>query len=80
MRGVRGYGDPHPVTLPTGNSVFHQPNGAGEVLPFHPDTKGLGLAFLQDLNHGWDNGHDVLNHGLYDRWVPNKTAATMAEA
>ncbi len=52
----------------------------GKVLPFHPDTKDLGLAFLQDLNHGWDNGHDVLNHGLYDRWVPNKTAATMAEA
>jgi len=78
MRGVRGYGDPHPVTLPTGNSVFHQPNGAGEVLPFHPDTKGLGLAFLQDLNHGWDNGHSVLNHGLYDQWVANKSATTMA--
>jgi len=29
MRGVRGYGDPHPVTLPTGKSVFHQPSGAG---------------------------------------------------
>jgi phospholipase C len=56
------------------------PVAPGKVLPFHPDTKDLGLAFLQDLNHGWDNGHDVLNHGLYDRWVPNKTAATMAEA
>ena len=78
MRGVRGFGDPHPVTLPSGQNVFHQPNGAGEVLPFHPDISNLGLAFLQDLDHGWDNGHQVLNSGLYDRWVPNKTAPTMA--
>jgi phospholipase C len=78
LRGVRGYGDPHPVTLPSGRSVFHQPSGATEVLPFHPDIANLGLAFLQDLDHGWDNGHHVLNRGLYDQWVPNKTAATMA--
>jgi phospholipase C len=78
MRGVRGYGDPHPVTLPTGKNVFHQSGTAGEVLPFHPDTKDLGLAFLRDLNHDWSNGHDVLNNGLYDRWIPNKTPATMA--
>jgi phospholipase C len=78
MRGVRGFGDPHPVTLPSGRSVFHQPDGTGEVLPFHPDLANLGLAFLEDLDHGWSNGHDVFNHGLYDRWIPNKTRATMA--
>jgi phospholipase C len=78
MRGVRGYGDPHPVTLPSGRSVFHQPDGAGEVLPFHPDLADLGMVFLEDLDHGWTNGHDVFNNGLYDRWVPNKTPATMA--
>ena len=72
MRGVRGFGDPHPVTLPSGQNVFHQPNGDGEVLPFHPEISDLGLAFLQDLDHGWDNGHQVLNRGLYDRWVPTR--------
>ncbi len=36
MPGVRGYGDPHPVTLPTGNSVFHQPSGAGEGAALPP--------------------------------------------
>ena len=25
MRGVRGFADPHPVTLPSGKSVWHQP-------------------------------------------------------
>jgi phospholipase C len=78
MRGVRGFGDPHPVRLPSGKSVFHQPNGAEEVLPFHPAIDDLGLAFLEDLDHGWTNGHHVLDHGLYDQWVPNKTPATMA--
>src|SRR5262245_43674912 len=36
LRGVRGFGDPRAVTLPSGKSVFHQPDGAGEVLPFRP--------------------------------------------
>src|SRR3981189_3276709 len=42
MRGVRGYGDPHPVTLPTGKSVFHQPNFSGECLPFQQDVNDPG--------------------------------------
>jgi phospholipase C len=78
LRGVRGFGDPRAVTLPNGTNVFHQPDGSGEVLPFRPDVAHAGLAFLEDLDHSWDGGHDALNHGLYDRWVPTKTAATMA--
>jgi phospholipase C len=79
MRGVRGYGDPHPAVLPSGANVFHQPDGAGgEVLPFRPDIKDAGLAFLEDLDHGWEGGHNALNHGHYDQWVPVKKAATMA--
>ena len=27
MRGVRGFGDPHPVTLPSGKPVWHQADG-----------------------------------------------------
>ncbi len=78
MRGVRGYGDPRAVRLPSGKSVFHQPDGPGEVLPFHPRVADAGMAFLEDLDHSWNGGHRVLNHGRYDQWVPNKTAATMA--
>jgi phospholipase C len=78
MRGVRGYGDPHPARLPSGQSVFHQPDGSTQVLPFHPDVPNTGLAFLEDLDHSWDGAHAVLNGGLYDRWVPTRTAATMA--
>src|SRR5262245_65676691 len=37
LRGVRGFADPHPVTLPSGKSVWHPPNGSGELPPFLPE-------------------------------------------
>jgi phospholipase C len=79
MRGVRGFGDPHPAVLRSGKRVWHQPDGRGEVLPFRPDLKNLGLAFLQDLDHGWETGHDAFADGEYDGWVAAKgTPTTMA--
>ncbi|MCX5372160.1 phosphocholine-specific phospholipase C [Streptomyces sp. NBC_00103] len=79
LRGVRGFGDPRPVTLPNGRSVWHQADGVGkDVLPFHPDADDLGLAFLQDLPHGWNDGHVAFDGGRYDKWVPAKSATTMA--
>jgi phospholipase C len=78
LRGVRGFGDPHPVTLPSGKPVWYQSDGTKDVLPFRPEVDDLGMVFLQDLNHDWNGGHAALNQGRYDRWVPAKTAATMA--
>lgn len=79
MKGVRGYGDPRPVTLPGGKPVWHQADAAGtEVLPFRPPADELGMQFLQDLNHDWAGGHRAFNKGAYDQWVPAKTATTMA--
>ena len=78
LRGVRGYGDPRPVTLPTGDSVFHQQNAGKTLLPFHPTAKNLGLQFLQDLAHDWNTTHQAWNNGHYDQWIPAKGATTMA--
>jgi phospholipase C len=78
MRGVRGFGDKHPVRLPNGQSVFSQPDGAGRVLPFHPDAPSLGAQFLVDLPHGWNDTQATLNHGKYDGWIANKSPQTMA--
>src|SRR5579862_1350185 len=78
LRGVRGFGDPRPVSIPSGNSVWHQPNGSGYVLPFHPDAPDLGLAFIEDLAHGWTDQHAAWNDGKYDQWVPTKGTTTMA--
>ncbi|MEU6369604.1 phosphocholine-specific phospholipase C [Streptomyces sp. NPDC046931] len=78
LRGVRGFGDPRPVTLRNGKPVWHQSDGTKDVLPFHPDADDLGLAFIQDLPHGWNDGHAAFNGGKYDKWVPAKSATTMA--
>ncbi|WP_438290303.1 phosphocholine-specific phospholipase C [Streptomyces sp. HUAS TT7] len=78
LKGVRGFGDPRPVTLPSGKSVFHQVGGGKEVLPFRPKADKLGLQFIQDLNHDWTGSHKAFNNGKYDQWVPAKTSTTMA--
>jgi phospholipase C len=78
LRGVRGFGDPHPVTLPSGKPVWYQSDGTKDVLPFRPQVDDLGLVFLQDLDHSWNGGHAALDRGRYDQWIPAKTATTMA--
>lgn len=79
LRGVRGFGDPRPVNLSTGNPVWYQPNGSSEyVLPFHPTAPDMGLQFLEDLAHDWTSTHGAWNQGHYDQWVPNKGTTTMA--
>jgi phospholipase C len=77
MRGVRGFGDPHPMTLPSGKSVWHQPDGDGELLPFRPDVPDVGQIFLPDPPHGWTDGHAAWNEGRYDAYVPNKGVTAM---
>ncbi len=67
LRGVRGFADPHPVTLPSGKSVWHQPNGSADLLPFRPAVGDLGRTFLPDPPHGWNDTHAAWNAGRYDQ-------------
>ncbi|MBQ1097408.1 phospholipase C, phosphocholine-specific [Streptomyces sp. b94] len=79
LRGVRGFGDPHPVSLDGGKSVWHQTKSDGTgVLPFHPEADDLGMQFLEGLPHGWSDGQDAYHDGKYDRWLPAKGTTTMA--
>src|ERR1700679_3071164 len=44
LSGVRGFGDPRAVSLPSGNPVWYQPDGHGGYgLPFHPTAPALCL-------------------------------------
>jgi phospholipase C len=79
LRGVRGFDDPRAVTLPSGNSVFQQPNGAATVLPFRPPQPFLGYQFTGDLPHNWSDAHGAWNGGNNDNWVAAKgSVETMA--
>ena len=72
LRGVRGFDDPRAVTLPSGNSVFQQPNGATTLLPFRPPQPFLGYQFVRDLPHNWSDAHGAWNKGNNDNWVAAK--------
>ncbi|MEU9320556.1 phosphocholine-specific phospholipase C [Streptomyces sp. NPDC048295] len=78
MKGVRGFGDPRPVTLPSGKPVWHQTSGGKETLPYHPDADDLGMQFIAGLDHDWAGGHSAFNNGKYDNWIPAKGTGTMA--
>ncbi|HEX4183834.1 MAG TPA: alkaline phosphatase family protein, partial [Caulobacteraceae bacterium] len=78
QRGVRGFSDPRPLTLPGGLSVFHQPRTTGSseaVTPFHLDTSLTRAQSLADLDHSWKASHKRWR--WHDAWVPTKTAFTM---
>jgi phospholipase C len=74
LRGVRGFGDPHPALQPDGQSTWNQDG----VLPFHPTAPDLGLQFIADLAHDWESTHVALDGGAYDQWVQAKTSVAMA--
>jgi phospholipase C len=78
MRGVRGFGDPHPVTLPSGRPAWYQADGTTVVPPFRPDVGNLALTFIEDLDHSWDGTHEMFNGGNWDQWLPAKTTTCMA--
>ena len=78
LRGVRGFGDPHPVTLPSGQPVWFQAQGSTVIPPFRPDVGNLALTFIEDLDHSWAGTHEMWNAGNWDQWLPSKTKTTMA--
>jgi phospholipase C len=79
LSGVRGFGDPRVAKFPNGDPVWYQPDGkGGYVLPFRPDVSDLGLAFIEDTDHNWNQTHFALNGGKYDQWVEQKGTTSMA--
>lgn len=76
MRGVRGFADPHPISLPSGRPVWQQPDEDGNaIMPFHLDTDKSGGLCQPSLDHSWKISHDLWKH--HDAWIARKTAMTM---
>jgi phospholipase C len=84
LRGVRGFGDRQPLSLPDGRSVFQQPAPGGEVLPFSlrqgAEREGRPVSdiqYLGDLDHSWGGSGKAWARGWNNDWIAAKTAATM---
>jgi phospholipase C len=76
LRGVRGFSDPRPVTLPSGEPVWRQPGSdGGSHPPFHLDTQKTSAQWLKSLDHSWKGSHDTWKH--HDNWIAAKGPLTM---
>ena len=77
LRGVRGFGDPRPVKLPSGKSVWEQPTktGGGVVSPFRLDTATTGAQTILSLDHSWKGSHAKWMR--HDAWIAAKGPMTM---
>jgi phospholipase C len=75
LSGVRGFDDPTALRLPTGRSVFFQPdpvNPDGYELPFHLDTTTTSAAATSGTDNGWGSQHVAWNGGRMDGWLPGQ--------
>jgi phospholipase C len=77
LRGVRGFGDPRPITLPGGQSVFEQPkkSGDGTSGPFRFDTVSTRAQTMFGLDHSWKGSNARWRH--HDAWIAAKGPLTM---
>ena len=78
LRGVRGFGDPRAITLPSGRSVWHQPDpksADGYVLPFRLDGAATRAQVMNSLDHSWKGDHARWKN--HDAWIAAKSALTM---
>jgi len=77
LRGVRGFGDRHPVPLPGGRTVWQQSDGRRELAPFHFDTRTTSAAKTPGTPHSFSDAQAAWNQGKLDEWPRFKTALSM---
>ncbi len=79
MRGVRGFGDPRPIDLPSGRPVWSQPGkdgpNGGDVRPFRLDASASRAESMFSLDHSWKGSHERWKR--HDAWIAAKTPLTM---
>ena len=83
LKGVQGFGDPHPLPQRSGGTVFEQKDPRGAVtLPFSiRDAAGrqsMNAENVDALDHEWEGGTSALHGGWCDNWIEAKTSSTMA--
>lgn len=80
LRGVRGFGDPRPVTLPSGRPVWAQRradrDGGQIAWPFRLDYNSSNARCFTGLDHSWKDSQARWRN--WDCWAEQKGALTMA--
>lgn len=71
FNGVRGFGDPRPLRIAGGRTVWAQPSPQhpdGFVLPYHGDSKTTRSFKVNGADQSHQENIRIFNRGRYDRW------------
>ena len=71
LNGVRGFGDPRPLRLPGGSTIWAQPSGQhpdGHVLPYHGDSTTTRSFKVDGAEQSHPSNIHIFNRGRCDRW------------
>lgn len=69
--GVRGQGDPRPLRLGNGHSVWRQPGSEhpdGFVMPYWADSRSRNAYVVDGANQGHTEAIPIVNGGRFDGW------------
>lgn len=77
LRGVRGFGDRHPVPLQSGKPVWFQSDGVREIAPYHLDTATTSALRMPGTPHAFSNAQAAWNQGKFGFWPKYKTQFSM---
>jgi phospholipase C len=77
LRGVRGFGDRHPIPLASGKDVWWQSNGVRELPPFHLDTAKTNALKVPGTPHSFADAQAAWNQGKFGFWPKYKTDYAM---
>ena len=77
LRGVRGFGDRHPITLASGEPVWRQSDGLRVVPPYHLDTKRTSAWRVPSTPHSFADAQAAWNQGKFGFWPKFKTPDSM---
>ena len=83
LKGVRGFGDRFPVTLPGGQTVWQQAStapGASPVNlipPFHLNTATMNAMGVNDCPHDYPSGQAAWSQGQFGHWPYWKSQYSM---
>ena len=77
LRGVRGFGDRHPVPLQSGKPVWFQSDGSREIAPYHLDTATTSALRVPGTPHSFNNAQAAWNQGKFGFWPKYKTEFSM---
>src|SRR5690606_14628181 len=77
LRGVRGFGDRHPVPLSGGRTVWQQWDGEREMLPYHLDTATTSALRVPVTPHAFADAQAAWDQGRFGSWPKFKTPYSM---